>query len=222
MSTVARKPTDSRTRRRESRERSRQRIIDAAEELVRQGSYAELNVGEIMERAGIGRTLFYRHFDDLGDLVLSVAREAMDELYDRQVALAEARLADPDREVPDPAVLRDAIDVPVAVYTRHGPLLRAVIEAAAADPVVAARLGTLRERLDELVAELLQRAGEQVGNPPANATESARALNRLTEGYLMDVFGGEPRVSGEVATQTLMEIWLAFVTRPPGLAQALG
>src|SRR3954452_24036947 len=153
VSTMARTHTDSRTRRRESRERSRQRIIDAAEELVRQGSYAELSVGEVMERAGIGRTLFYRHFDDLGDLGLSVAREARDELYDTQVALAEARLADPDREVPDPSVLRDAIDVPVAVYTRHGPLLRAVIEAAAADPVVAARLGPLRERLDELVAE---------------------------------------------------------------------
>ena len=66
-----------------------------------------------MERAGIGRTLFYRHFDDLGDLVCSSPAEAMDELYETQVALAEARLADPDRQVPDPAVLREAIDVPV-------------------------------------------------------------------------------------------------------------
>ena len=43
------------TRTRETREKSRARIVDAATELVRERSYAELNVGEIMERAGIGQ-----------------------------------------------------------------------------------------------------------------------------------------------------------------------
>ena len=102
----------------------------------------------------------------------------------------------------------------VDVYSRHGPLLRAVIDAAAGDPVVAARLAPLRERFDELVAELLERATEQLGNPPADVAESARALNRLTEGYLVDAFGHEARVSPDVATQTLSEIWFAFVTAP--------
>ena len=104
----------------------------AATELVRERSYAELNVGEIMERAGIERTLFYRHFDDLADLLLRVAREAIEELYEAQVALGR------DRAVgPDPDAVRAAIELPVAVYRRHGPLLRALSEAAAADPLVA-------------------------------------------------------------------------------------
>ena len=72
--------TDRRQEHAQSRERSRQRIIEAATELVRERSYAELNVGEIMERAGIGRTIFYRHFDDLGDLLLRAGREAIEEL----------------------------------------------------------------------------------------------------------------------------------------------
>ena len=93
--------TTQRTRTRETRERSRARIVEATTELVRERSYAELNVGEIMERAGIGRTLFYRHFDDLGDLLLRVAEEAMDELFETQVALAEARLSE-TRVIPDP------------------------------------------------------------------------------------------------------------------------
>ncbi len=139
VSTVAEtKPTSVRSKRRQTRERTRRQIVDAAAELVRERSYAELNVGEIMERAGIGRTLFYRHFDDLGDLLLDVAEEALDELYETQVRLAEARLAEPDRQVPDPAVMMEAIEVTVDVYSRHGPLLRAVIDAAAGDPVVAA------------------------------------------------------------------------------------
>ena len=49
--------TRPRSQARETRERARAQIIEAATELVRERSYAELNVGELMARAGIGRTL---------------------------------------------------------------------------------------------------------------------------------------------------------------------
>jgi TetR/AcrR family transcriptional regulator, ethionamide resistance regulator len=194
---------------RQTRERSRARIVDAAIELVRERSYAELSVGEIMGRAGIGRTLFYRHFDDLADLLLQVGSEAVEELFEAQVALAATRVgADPD---PDPARVREAIDVPVAVYERRGPVLRALSEAAAADPVVEERLAPLRQRFDVLTEAALQRAGEVTGRPLADPAESARALNRLNEGYLLDAFGREPRISHETAVETLSEIWIALI-----------
>ena len=60
-----------------SREQSRERIVAAATELVRKRSYAELSVDEVMREAGLGRTIFYRHFDDLGDLLMRASREAM-------------------------------------------------------------------------------------------------------------------------------------------------
>ncbi len=197
---------------RQNRERTQQRIIEAAGDFLRERPYSELNVNEVMERAGIGRTLFYRHFADLADLLLEVTQEAMDELYETQVALDQGRLTE-EREAPDPAAMRQALAATVEIYSRHGPLLQAVLEAAAVDQVVAERVQPLRERFDVLIAEFLERAGEQFGNRPANAAESARALNRLTESYLVDVFGRGPRVSPEVATETLTEIWLAFVTR---------
>jgi AcrR family transcriptional regulator len=203
-------PTTQRAKTRETRERSRARIVEATIELVRERSFAQLNVGEIMERAGIGRTLFYRHFDDLGDLLLRVAREAIDDLYDAQIALAETRVG------PDPANVREAMELPVVVYERHGPVLRALAEAAATDPLVAEQQTALRDRFDVLVTEILERAGELLGNPPADTAESARALNRLVEGYLLEAFGGEPRVTAQVATETLSEIWLAFIARRSG------
>ncbi|HEY8002289.1 MAG TPA: TetR/AcrR family transcriptional regulator [Solirubrobacterales bacterium] len=190
---------------RETRERSRARIVDAALELVRERSYAELNVGEIMERAGIGRTLFYRHFDDLADLLLQVGGEAVDELYEAQVAATHTG--------PDPDDVREAIALPVAVYTRHGPLLRALAEAATADPMVEAHQAELRGRFDRLVEETIRRGIENGANPPPDAAESARALNRLTESYLLETFGREPRASAEIAAATLADIWLAFVDR---------
>lgn len=201
---------DQKTRTRQTREQSRRRIIDATAELVRERSFGELNVREIMSRAGLERTIFYRHFDDLGDLLMRVAREAVNELYEAQVSLAAARVG------PDPGAVREAIELPVAVYSRHGPLLRALAEAAAADPVVEANQAELRARFDRLVEDTIRRGIADGASPPPDPAESARALNRLNEGYLLESFGREPRVSPEVAVETLSDIWSAFVDRRRG------
>ncbi len=192
-------------RTRQSREQTRSRIIEATIELVRERSYAELTVGEIMDRAGLERTIFYRHFENVGGLLLGAGREAIEELYDAQVALAETRVDH------GPAALREAIALPVAVYHRHGPLLRAVSEAVAADQLVSADREEIRRRFDELVAQALREIGEETGRPLADVTETARALNLLNESYLLDAFGREPRVSVETAVQTLTEIWDALI-----------
>ena len=112
---------------RQTREESRERIVAAATELVRERSYAELSVDEVMRAAGLGRTIFYRHFDDLGDLLLRAGREAIEELYEAQRRLAATR----DRREPAPRPCARRWSPPVAVYQRHGPLLRALAEAAA-------------------------------------------------------------------------------------------
>src|SRR5215211_5035706 len=40
----------------------------AARALLRDRPFAALTVGAVMEQAGLARTVFYRHFDDLADL----------------------------------------------------------------------------------------------------------------------------------------------------------
>jgi AcrR family transcriptional regulator len=190
-----------RTQLRHSRQASRERIVAAATELVRHRSYAELSIGAVMERAGFGRTIFYRHFDDLGDLLVRASRDAIDQLYAAQRPLAEAG------SEPVADVVRAAIEQAVAVYRRHGPLLRAVVEAAASDPEVAAGHRAMRAQFNGLVENALRERGARL----ANLAESARALNTLNEAYLLDAFGREPRVSDATAVQTLTEIWLGVV-----------
>ncbi len=193
------------TKVRQSREESRRRIVDAASELVRERSYASLTVDEVMSRAGIGRTLFYRHFDDLGDVLLRAGREAIEELYAAQEKLAQGR------EAFDAESIRDALAAAVVVYRRHGPVLRAVAEATADDKRIAEGQDEIRRRFDELVALSLRDAVAAGASPVADYDETARALNLLNENYLRDAFGGEPRVSEETAVRTLSEIWLAVV-----------
>ena len=190
-----------------SRERARARIVDATVELVRERSFGELTVGEVMDAAGLERTIFYRHFENLGDLLLGAGREAIDELYAAQLALAEARV---DHRAES---IRQAIELPVAVYRRHGPLLRAVSEAVAADQLVAVDQEAMRRRFDDLAADALRAVEEETGKPFANVAETARALNLLNEAYLLDAFGREPRVSVETAARTLSDIWTALIDR---------
>ena len=186
---------------RHSRQESRERIVAAATELVRHQSYGELSIGAVMERAGFGRTIFYRHFDDLGDLLVRASRDAIDSLYAAQRPLGSAA----DRDAED--VVANAVKRAVAVYRTHGPLLRAVVEAAASDPEVAAGHNAMRRQFDGLVEQALRERGGRF----ADVAETARALNRLNEAYLLDAFGREPRISTETAVQTLTEIWMGVV-----------
>ena len=190
-----------------SREQVRERLIAAATDLVRDRSFYELSVAEVTQHAGIERTIFYRHFDDLADLLLRAATEAIESLYEAQVDL------DAGREEGDLEAVRAAIEPAVRVYRRHGPLLRAVSEAGASHPEIAARGADLRQRFNELAARSLARLPGLRENPPASIDESARALNLLNEAYLREAFGRVPRISVEDATRTLTEIWAAFLDR---------
>lgn len=208
----AKSPTKS-PRPRLSRDEVRERLVGAATELVRDRSFYDLSVSDVTDRAGIERTIFYRHFDDLADLLLRAATEAIESLYDAQVEL------DAGRREGDLEAVRAAVEPAVRVYQRHGPVLRAVTEAGASNPQVAARGAELRWRFNELATDSLGKLPGLRENPPADVAESARALNLLNEAYLRDAFGHEPRVSAEGATQTLTEIWAAFLDRrpaPPG------
>ena len=188
-----------------AREESRARIIAAAEELVRRRSFPQLSVSDVMEQAELERTLFYRHFDDLGDLLRQAAREAFEQLYATEVDLG------PARDGVGPAAVRAAIEPAAWVYERHGPLLRALSEAASADEQIAAGQAAMRQRFDELVAEALGDHGALAPKPASEVAETARALNLMNESFLLDAFGREPRVSVEQAVLTLSEIWLAVI-----------
>jgi AcrR family transcriptional regulator len=190
--------TARRTAQRLQRGETRARIVAAAEEELRTRPLRDVSVEEVMGRAGLTRTLFYRHFDDLFDLVLSVARPAFDDLFAVDEAVLQAQADDGDR-------LRQAIAPAVALFAQHGPLIRAVAEASVFDAAVEEIYHAALERF----AALTERFLEQVRAPVADRAQTARALTFLNVGYLLDSFGAEPRVSAEEATTTILELWRA-------------
>jgi AcrR family transcriptional regulator len=190
---------------RQTRQESRERIVAAATELVRRTPYAALTVDDVMREAGAGRTIFYRHFDDLADLLMRAGREAFEGLYQAEQAFGSAH-------VDGRPNVRAAIEAAVAVYGEHGPLLRAIAEAAAAgDEQIAAGQQAMLERFDQLVEDVLRASPRLSGRPDEEIAEIARALNLMNVNYLLDAFGRERRVSSETAVRTLAGVWGALI-----------
>jgi len=61
---------------------TRQRIIDAAQQLIYARSYQEVGVQEICEHAGVKKGSFYHFFPSKRDLALAVLDQSRDVMYD--------------------------------------------------------------------------------------------------------------------------------------------
>ncbi|MGQ4618651.1 TetR family transcriptional regulator [Nocardia sp. R7R-8] len=117
------------------RERQRattiRRVIEAAESLLVEGvPFASMSVEQVISRAGVARSTFYAHFDDLGHLLRALGEGVVTEIIEA------ARLwMDLDEEMSRER-LNAAFGALVSTYLRREKLLAALAEASTADPVV--------------------------------------------------------------------------------------
>jgi AcrR family transcriptional regulator len=152
---------------------ARRRILEATRELLLDRPFAALTVGDVMARAGLTRTVFYRHFATLAQMAPKLLPDSEDPLLDQV-------LRGPAEEL-----IASMVTGLVELYADNGPWLRALDAAAAADPEIAAELDRAlvgpRQLLERLVAE--------APNPPANPREFALLLMATHRAYLLDKFG---------------------------------
>jgi AcrR family transcriptional regulator len=189
-----------RTKRRQSREETRRQILVAAQEFLRERSYRELSVDELMSRTSHSRTVFYRHFDDIPSLVLAMIQEVGTELMDIARAWAEA-----DRVSSGEA--REQLGLFVDFYARNGPLVHAVAEAAHHDDVVEETYSALVEGYVALTTKAIEARVERGELAPIDAPEVARALVRMLNGYLDDALGGDREADPKRVLDTVTTIW---------------
>jgi TetR/AcrR family transcriptional regulator, transcriptional repressor for nem operon len=82
---------------REEKEKSRERIIDAASRLLRKNGMNGASVDDIMKEAGMTHGGFYRHFPDKESLLAAAVADAFDHLavlFDTMPAGRESNAAD--------------------------------------------------------------------------------------------------------------------------------
>ena len=122
-----------------SRSEARRRIVAATGRLLADRRFRDLTVEDVMAEAGLARTIFYRHFDGLPDLVLAALDDAVAE------------------DAAPPADLHDMLERAVTLFARHGRLLVAVEEAAHHDPEVEQAYREAFERSVDATAALAPR-----------------------------------------------------------------
>jgi AcrR family transcriptional regulator len=189
-----------RTKRRQQREETRRQILDTAQEFLRERSFRELSVDALMARTGHTRTVFYRHFDDIPSLVLTLMAEVGAELVEAGERWAETEEAGPE-------VARERHALFVDFYVRNGPLVHAVAEAAHRDEDVEQAYDQMLEGFVALTARAIEARVESGELAPLDAPEIARALVRMLNGYLDDALGRGRSTDPERVLETVVTIW---------------
>ena len=197
------------------RRQARQRIIQAAEELFLARGFDEVSVGDIAERAEVGRTTFFRHFGDKQEVVFAKEQELLETIAAASQAegTAAARSATEAVEQLRPVVLAlcaQAAADPEA-YARHFQLVEQHPELRARDAVkkqqIADKLSDLliHRGSDEAtalfagqVALACYQTAKRLGNNPHTLEDETRAAFRrvLTLGTGAAETQAEPPGSG--------------------------
>ncbi|OBK17973.1 TetR/AcrR family transcriptional regulator [Mycobacterium asiaticum] len=212
MPSVTRNPQAKRQERRQDMER---RLLDATERLMRDGaSFTELSVDRLATAAGISRATFYIYFEDKGHLLRCLAVQVFTDLADdgeRWWGVAGRH---------DPADVQAAMAGIVASYRRHEPVLTALNEMAAYDPVTAATyreiLTAISRRLTRVIVDG-QADGVIRRELPADITASA--LTWMVERACQQNLPTHPNEADpeydELLAATLAEIvWGALYLKP--------
>lgn len=139
--------------RRADAQRNRERILQAARDLVREPG--ELKLNAVAKACGIGQGTLYRHFPTREDLLAEVHRREVEELVAAAPRLLEAH---------EPLDALAAWFDRVAAYARVKRDVFAAIEAATWRDLAAHSLGPIGEAVDRLLA-----AGRAAGSVRADA-----------------------------------------------------
>ncbi|HEX2411548.1 MAG TPA: TetR/AcrR family transcriptional regulator [Solirubrobacteraceae bacterium] len=194
----------------EGRERARRRrrapevaeaeIVAAAAAFLRERPFRELTVDEVMRRTDLSRPSFYVYFRDRHELVLRVVGHLESELF----TMSERwfRGSGDGRES-----AREALDGIVEVFAEHGPVMRALADAAADDMRVEEAYSALVHRFVDATARHIEREMAAGRVLPLNARETASALVWMNERYLIEALGRAPYADPQAAADTLLTIW---------------
>ncbi len=187
---------------------ARQRLLDAACELMHTRSYGAVGVAEICAQAGVRKGSFSYFFASKQALTL----EAIDAHWERQRDEWSAML-----HAPEPALerLRRLFQATAAAQQdaqqTHGAvngcaLANLALELSTQDRVVQARLQEIFDEQIALIAETLRDAVVEGSIPAASATRGiARAVVAQMEGMVLFAkLGNDPEVLDDLWWQTLL------------------
>jgi AcrR family transcriptional regulator len=153
-----------------------------------------------MRRTDLSRPSFYVYFRDRHHLVLRVVEHLGSELYE----MSDRWLRGTGE---GPQLAREALEGIVGVYADHGPVMRALADAAADDPGVEQAYRGIVESFVRATARHIEQEIAVGRILPVDPDETAKALVWMMERYLNLSFGHEPATPPQAVADTLTTIW---------------
>ncbi|MCA8986593.1 MAG: hypothetical protein KDA78_03075 [Planctomycetaceae bacterium] len=161
-----------------------------------------MTVARLMEGTALSRPAFYQYFNDVHDLaetLLSEIEASMQQKANRWIV----------GEGEPVAALHEALAGVISSCVEHGPVIRAIAEAAPLDARLEKAWGAFMGRWNDAVeARIRVQQQEGIISKPLDARQTAKALNALDAAFLLAEFGRRPQSDPVIALETLHEIWV--------------
>lgn len=188
-------------------ERTLQRILDSAEQLIRDKGLADVSVPDIVAHAGSSVGGFYARFHDKNELLRAIEERFFNRMRDRVEGLAE-----PSRwgALSLPEIARVLIHELVQTGNRERPLIEAILYRAAHDPGIRDDGLRFRRRVSSRIGSVLVRHADAIRHPePAVAIDLG--IQAAFAVMLQHIVFGATMAGGRALSDARLEIELTRV-----------
>jgi len=175
--------------------------MDSATRFLWERPFRDLTVTELMAGTPLSRPAFYTYFTDLHELVETLLGDV------EAVMHATAHPWVSGEGEPLAALLESQRGV-VLTCLDHGPIFRAVAEAAPLDERLEQTWAAFTKRWDDVVeARIEAQQADGLIRKSLDAKRIANALNTMDTGLLLAEFGRRPQGDPEAVLGAMHEVW---------------
>ncbi|CAM5199353.1 Transcriptional regulator, TetR family OS=Castellaniella defragrans (strain DSM / CCUG 39792/ 65Phen) OX=1437824 GN=BN940_02316 PE=4 SV=1 [Castellaniella denitrificans] len=182
--------------REQSREQTRQRLLDAARALFAAQGYAATSVEQVALEAGYTRGAFYSNFQDKTDIFLALLRREHERIMGELQALLDEPAPEGREGPPPPDLLESRLLARYARMHQDSQLLALMLEArlhAARDAAFAPHFRRFREDLLDAVSRYAQAFAQRAGLALSMSPEDlAFGFMALCDGCALHRLSGSP------------------------------
>ncbi len=153
--------------RREAKERTRQRLLEAARDIILAGGETRVSASNVAKHAGVAGATFYEHFANRDDLMVALSEQLFDELRGQLARQRREALEAPN----DEEILRQQFRTPLELIAANPDLFRLALRVRhhSGTPLGESSRRLTGNTRNDIVAELVAR-----GYPAGSAAERRR------------------------------------------------
>ena len=181
--------------------------MDSAVRFLWEHNFRDLTIGKLMGDTPLSRPAFYQYFKDLHELIESLLSEVEAVMHQT----AHPWISGEGEPI---AALWESLKGVVQTCVDHGPIFRAVAEAAPLDERLERTWSAFIGDWDDLVeARIKAQQRDGLISKSLHARRIANALNSLDTALLIAEFGRRPQGDPKAVLETLHHIWVSTLYR---------